>query len=859
MRVKFDGAGEYLANFSFQSVIKSAFDFAENEQNECFFWSKMKATQRIAASLLCSVVLFAVFAVIAFAGLFNSIESRFYQPMVSRGIESRLQKVARAQEQYSNILFKRFETFASEPSVRTLSDSRPSDEQVKEREKKRSSLLIETRALKGIRLIDQNGINILYSSFSSDILSEQKGKTTFKKYSELVARFPSPEIAFPLIRASETGFTIFRDGVGNRLVFSVPFKNSEEKIIGTMAFYLDPSDLNRFLYDEKLIDVTGFGELLSDSAGFGGYVFALPNAGRTAAEKAVLEKWQMQTQENAVSFSLLDVELPQELEEIDAKKPSLVIYSIKNRLSGYSAWVYDATIFVFPDSVRFLLLLLAFITLFLIVFLFFSLKRDDMTIIRERIKKFHLSFVVESVNSSSLPPNVLEQKERINSEIKKSLGRRLKKHESEVDALLESSWDNIFSALGIQKKSAVDEANLRRILTEVLNGKIAENARAPVPPAPQIEQTNPATNVSEEVADAETVEEVADAETAEEIANVEVAEEIADAETVEEVADAETVEEVEDAEAAEEVADAESVEKVEDAESVEEIADAETVEEIAEAETVEEIAEAETVEEVEDAEAVEEIADAESAEEIADAETVEEVEDAEIAEEVEDAESVEEGEDAETVEEVAEAETVEEVEDAETVEEVAEAETVEEVAEAETAEEIAEAETVEEVEDAESVEEVAEAETVEEVEDSETVEEIADAETEAGWLSAEDFPEDDEVTEPSEVFDDDAQTEKSAPPQTEQREEQARDGSFFETLKFSSPETSAPVNAKDSWIASNFSASSPDFGFLDTGDLEKINTDELLDFAAEEPEVLEKPFLFAPFGSDSVSELESLD
>ena len=87
----------------------------------------MTSGQKVAASLLISVVLFAVFTVLAFAGLFEFVEAKFYQPMVVDGIESRLVKISDAQERYVESLFKRFGSFVLDETVRTYADARRSD------------------------------------------------------------------------------------------------------------------------------------------------------------------------------------------------------------------------------------------------------------------------------------------------------------------------------------------------------------------------------------------------------------------------------------------------------------------------------------------------------------------------------------------------------------------------------------------------------------------------------------------------------------------------------------------------------------------------------------------------------------
>ena len=797
----------------------------------------MTSGQKVAVSLLVSVVLFAVFTVFAFVGMFNFVETKFYQPMVVEGIEERLVKISDAQERYIESLFKRFDSFVSDESVKTYLDAKPLDSDVQKREKIRVGLMMDTRALRGIRIIDSTGINILYSSFSSDVMSSSSSSTTYKKYSDLVSAKVDSEIPYVGIKVADTRIggigksklnRIYLDDERNRVVFSMPFTDSSEKYAGTIAFYCDPSDFSRFLFEENLVDITGYGFLITDSDGFGGYVFGLSNVGRTSLKNLILEQWNDDSKKNAsseksnLSVRYIVPEIDSHMADSEnhaAQNPEAetdsadfekyndvkILFSKKSFRDdiGFISWIYDRDIMYFSESVRFMLLVLTFVTLFLIVYLIFNLRHDDMVVIRKRIKQFQLAFISESIEQmderNGRRLDIESRKDEINAEIKKSLGRRGKKYSSQIDSLLNSSWSDIFTALGLRsdgKQSvAIDSDELRRVLEEVLgNGSLTINANvktlasAENSPAEENKASEPET-IEENKTQADEPSSTAQIETADEVEkaeNTDEAEEISETETVEDVEEAENadeIEEVESAEDAEEIEEVESVEEIEEAENadeVEEIEEVESVEEIEEAETADEVEEVESVEEVEEVENAEEIEEVESVEEVEEVETadeVEEIEEVESVEEVEEVEEVETADEVEEIEEVAEAESVEEVESVDEAEEIEEAESADEIGEiensenaagrkvslektpfeeSETADEIEEAETadeVEEIEEVESVEEVAEAESadeIEEVEEAESVEEIEEVETAD---EVEEIAEADEVEEIEEAED----------------------------------------------------------------------------------------------------------
>ncbi|MBQ9281945.1 MAG: hypothetical protein IJ207_07065 [Treponema sp.] len=742
----------------------------------------MTSGQKVAFSLLISVLAFCAFAVVAFSGLFDLLEVNFYQPVVQEVKQKKIEEIAAAQNEYFQTLMKRFDAFSLSSDVKTYALSRPDDVAVRGRERLRSELVTSTAALSGIRIVDDNGRNIYFSTYSSDIISDKKG-ISYRNYNA------SDELNYDSVRSknlfqasSEDRCRIIKDGQNKRIIFSLPFYNPENEYKGSILFYCNPLHFSQFLYNRNLIDVKGFAELVtapmnSDKFvdGFGGFVFGLPNYGQESIKSEILEKWRAG---DDTFWKLQPVENPDQAAapdksgfyDMDAflgrvKSNSLCAFSYRHAREdfGFITLLYGENELKFPPYIRVLLLATAFVTLYLAIFLILSFKHDDVVIIRDKIRRYESEFFIGYKKNGENRDGayLLEQKEILEKRILKSLGKRGEKHAAEFKAIFESSWQE-FSAQFIGAPAvtanlgpAFNAAELKEIVRSSLedileNGKIQINAATVISSSEQKEIQNPDSpveaapaKVSTEVAeaeDAEEIEKVAEAEDAEEIEEIPEAE---DAEKIEEVAeaeDAEEIEEVAEAEDAEEIEEAAEAEDAEELEKVAEAEDAEEIEEIPEAEDAEEI---EEVAEAEDAEEIEEIPEAEDAEEIEevpeaeDAEEIEEVAEAEDAEEIEE---ITEAEDAEEIEEVPEAEDAEEIEeipeaeDAEKIEEVAEAEDaeeIEEVAEAEDAEEI---EEITEAEDAEEIEEIPEAEDAEEIEeipeaeDAEEIEEVAEAE-----------------------------------------------------------------------------------------------------------------------------------
>ena len=423
----------------------------------------MRSGQKFALSLLISVVLFALFSIAAFSGLFSVIEARFYQPKIMSEKKQRLESVLSAETEYFDALSKRFLDFSSSDAVRSALSS-SSTSFIETREQLREQLFSGTSCLRGIRIIDKNGVNIHYSTYDSDILSKKAESKILKKYTEI------DEVSFSYVNTDSKSGRIFFDEKNMRITFSVPI--FYDGVGAVCVFYTEPGDFNSFLYSKNLIDITGYGILLADSTGLGGFVFGLPNVARGDLRKKILDHWKNRghiSEQHLVAVSQDD------MEKIEPK----IFFSLKNpdeRL-GFVAWIYDEDVFVFSDSVKILLLVLVFLTWFLLVYLVFSLKHDDMVVIKDRIKRFQVAFITEYVDraqSGNLPEDFSDRKELLAKEIKKSLGKRGLKYSKEVDELLDHSWLEILSALGVRKNvgisgtTSINPEELKKILEEIL-------------------------------------------------------------------------------------------------------------------------------------------------------------------------------------------------------------------------------------------------------------------------------------------------------------------------------------------------------------------------------------------------------
>ena len=451
--------------------------------------------QKIAVSIVTTAVIFAGFVVAAFAGLFSKIEARFYEPAKIADIRKQLDSVAEYSETYINTLLEEFGTgedaYLSDRSIASYALTSPSDSDVQQRTRRTASLFSEASGLVGIRLIDANGRSVHFSTYSFDMLKQTDSMRMYKNYDELRTPLGNDEFAFFKVSVPDSAdgqrYRIVFDGEDNRILFAFPFYDPYDVYRGTMIFYVNAQDFNRTLIARNLTTVANTSDLISDSTGaIGGFVFGMPIVGRDDIEREAIARWR----DNSPG--------PDKIASIpasgSASKESYWILISSNRSRFIkTAGVYRDSIFLMPPAVQILLLVCVFITLFLTVFMLFNLRRDDMVVIRDRVKRFQLTLIneyfenKENINWADVSKKIAGRKTDVSEAIKDSLGKRAKRHLKETDALIDKSWDEIIGALSVKTNASAasvlqDSKEIRRMLEEILrSGTI------------QVQSTSPAT------------------------------------------------------------------------------------------------------------------------------------------------------------------------------------------------------------------------------------------------------------------------------------------------------------------------------------------------------------------------------
>ena len=772
----------------------------------------MSSGQKVALSFLAALICFAGFVFFAQTNLMSTIETKFYAQSKIAQRQEQLDRLSNSCNNYISNILKKIETdsssYLNSPAVKSYANQNPSEKDEVTRRNLTSALFDTIEGLDGIRLIEGNGRNVHFSTYDTDVLKVDGLVKQYKNYPDLQEELGELESEMILTDSNNPKHKIIFDSKQNRIIVSFPFYITEQTTFGSLVCYFNIYDFEQILVNSNILPLGESFDLLTDDDGTGyGFACGIPGDGKADFTKAIINSWKISSgkadgknkgPENLISQS---------------NGTKWVLLNSSNNTYFNVGWVFKANLFELPKELIYIIYVSVFVTLLLIFLLIFSLKKDYLIKVKQRIKKVQLGIINEYLENKQqiewdqIARQLEYRKEELSLEIKKSVGGKNKKYEKIIDVYLEQSWSEIINIINSQnnnQKSGLSGASIeeiRRVMEEVL-----QTAKLNVSVAPG----------------AKTV-----------VQNVEEVEEIEDAEEIEEV---EAVDEVDEIEEIEDIEALEDVEEIKDVEVLEEVDEIDDVDEIEEAEKIEDADEIEEVDEIEEAEEIKDVDEIDEIEEIEDADEIEEAEAVEDADEIEEAEKIEETEEKDEIEEAEEVEDADEIDEAEPVEE-----TVQEVSGEDDPVEIVEAasEEIEVIEEneADSVESLDEVEELEDIEIEKTDETVeVDISEEFGDLS--------EVGDLEELEDDGISLENSAITQTEPEyhyEESNRtfvsassddfascDTIFAEDLCIGSHYTPDTKNTKNISQDFNFVVYIPDFTPDHDFDMELAAADELL-------------------------------
>ena len=564
----------------------------------------MTAGQKVAFSALFSIGLFGAFVFVTKTNFIPEIEKRFYTQSKVQQKEEELNNVTKGIDSYiQNILtdLENKETgYLNSSAVSSYLSQNPAESDTVERRNITEKLFYEHPALKGIRFVDKNGVNLHFSTYDRTDVAKHVGiKKYYKNYPDLVEEYKELDVKKIFSEKKQPEKKIYFDESKNRFVLALPVNWLEDVYAGCFLFYFDVKTLSDNFSSNGIIRFSDNLKIISDEKYNGGFVFGLPSENTEVFVESIKSSWKDTKQKTAIENPLL---ANNQIEKIVTQNDGTnwVMMNSQNKNDYKLSLVVPNSFFELSNEFIYLIYLSIFISLFLVVFLIFSLKRDSVYILKRKIRKIQFGIIKEYLENKekiewkNVAVQLKARNEEITKEIKKSLGRKSKYKSSEIEDILQKSWTEVIDVISSYSPDAISTTSARNISqnnTNTVNVASAAVANSSI----TIEQIK---QVMEEVLKSTTLN-VSSAATkvssVQKVNNIpvtpveEILEDVEEVEEVEEISDMEEVEEIEEISDAEEVL--EIAEVVEEIDAVEEISDVDEVLELAEVVDEEEVIE----------------------------------------------------------------------------------------------------------------------------------------------------------------------------------------------------------------------------------------------------------------------------
>jgi hypothetical protein len=424
-------------------------------------------SRKAAVSLFITVLLLAVFTVIAFTGLFDLVEARFYDPAILNGINKELTGDTELIDEYLGAIQTRFQAILRNEAVRRSFLVNQDKEDIYERTKEFGLLQSSVQGLQWVRFVDGNGQRIHFSTNVDDEAQRSGDSVGYISYPEATGYMPFGED----LLAGEDRQRIVFERVGQRIIFYFPFYDALDIYRGEAIFSLSIRALADRLLAQSRIKTT---EDLYVIARPKGIVIGMTGSANDAVRDAIASVWQALPRPiGAQQLDVMDITNTSD----DGKRHSLALLSRETSQNIIIARLIEEYVFDLPLVMKVILIASFFLTAFLLLFLIFNVSQNPVAVVQNRLKELQVSLLKEyyqlkaDMDWEAWSRELTQRRESVRGELKRGL--TIKK-DSTVDAYINSffdkSWDDLLTMIGSRKqKGDFDEAKMERLLKRVLS------------------------------------------------------------------------------------------------------------------------------------------------------------------------------------------------------------------------------------------------------------------------------------------------------------------------------------------------------------------------------------------------------
>ena len=384
-------------------------------------------TRKILISLLLATVAFASFAVAAYSGLFDVIDTRLYDQRVRSHAAARLDSAVTEIEQYRNEITQSLAELVDRRSIRTVFRVNQSLTDIRDRQAALAAFAELHPDFDFVRFIDNARSQLWFSSLAADIAVQQADQITYQPVELL-----QPPLDLPA--ADQEGLRWF--GPRDAFQISVQVLETNDAPQGLALAWFRLSGFTRRLVDEGWIGPSEQVQLAGDGT-------LIVNARRhfTTADRDAIVQALARDGDAASLRSELGQEFALVRHEPEQGLPAVVLLVSSERLR-------------MEPALRAILLAGSFVVTFLLAFLILNLRQDPAIVVAERFRRFQQAVVRDLLaTEGAVDPELWRReldarREKIEAQLKRGIGRLRGDRKTEVERRIARSWSEMYRVLG---------------------------------------------------------------------------------------------------------------------------------------------------------------------------------------------------------------------------------------------------------------------------------------------------------------------------------------------------------------------------------------------------------------------------
>ena len=145
----------------------------------------MRSIQKLFLSLLITIITFTGFLIVAYFGLFEYLETHFYNVKIQEDIQKSLYRAEEHISQYHRMNLEKYKSIMEIDFIKTVYFLNQSRENIFNRESLFGKLKAEQTAFAGVRFIDFNVEKLHFSTFPEDILRKTGTNIEYRNLKEI--------------------------------------------------------------------------------------------------------------------------------------------------------------------------------------------------------------------------------------------------------------------------------------------------------------------------------------------------------------------------------------------------------------------------------------------------------------------------------------------------------------------------------------------------------------------------------------------------------------------------------------------------------------------------------------------------